>query len=102
MDGHFYIGQFFLLAYGIFYYLERKISERFADMEKKQTLVFVLIALLAMIVGNLGFYRVDYRTTVEIDASMILAIIRTLVDFGAIAVILFLQRSWQEESVKKN
>ena len=60
----------FLLAYGIFYYLERKISERFADMEKKQTLVFVLIALLAMIVGNLGFYRVDYRTTVEIDASM--------------------------------
>lgn len=91
----------FLLAYGIFYYLERKISEHFADMEKKQTLVFVLIALLAMIVGNLGFYRVDYRTTVEIDASMILAIIRTLVDFGAIAVILFLQRSWQEESVKK-
>ena len=70
MDGHFlYLVSSFLLAYGIFYYLERKISERFADMEKKQTLVFVLIALLAMIVGNLGFYRVDYRTTVEIDAS---------------------------------
>lgn len=94
------IGSFFLM-YGTFYYLERKISEHFVCMEKKQTLVFVLIALLAMVVGNLGFYRVNYRTTVEIDAGMILAIIRTLVDFGAIAVILFLQRSWQEENVKK-
>ena len=94
------IGSFGIM-YGIFYHLERKISEHFVCLEKKQILVFVLVALLAMIVGNLGFYRLDYETAVEIDAGMILAIIRTLVDFGAIAVILFLQRSWQEESVKK-
>ena len=91
----------FGIMYGLFYYLERKISERFGAMEKKQTLIFVLVALLEMVVGNLGFYRVNYRTAVEIDAGMILSIIRTLVDFGAIAVILFLQRSWQEECVKK-
>lgn len=87
--------------YGLFYYLERRISEYFTRMERRQTMIFVLVALLAMIVGNLGFYRVNYRTTVEIDAGMILAVVRTLVDFGAIAVILFLQRSWQEENVKK-
>lgn len=87
--------------YGLFYYLEQRISEHFTRMERRQTLIFVLVALLAMIVGNLGFYRVNYRTTVEIDAGMILAVVRTLVDFGAIAVILFLQRSWQEENVKK-
>lgn len=91
----------FAVMYGAFYYQERKISEHFVCMEKKQTLTLVMVALLAMIVGNLGFYSVDYQTTVEIDVGMILSIIRTLVDFGAITVILFLQRSWQEESVKK-
>ena len=52
--------------YGLFYYLERRISEYFTRMERRQTMIFVLVALLAMIVGNLGFYRVNYRTTVEI------------------------------------
>lgn len=81
-----------------FYYIEKKMISGLCNMNWKQAALFILMAVLTLIISNIGFLLPWAYSGEEIKGT--LSVVRGLVDFAAVAIIFLLQRGYQEESIK--
>ena len=76
--------------------LERRICGGLIRMDHRVALAFLLMALTAMVMSNVGFFQVDYVG--QEDLSGTLSAIRSLIDFAVIACMMLIQSYLREKT----
>ena len=77
---------------------EKKIYDGPVRMERMQSVLLWILALLAMVISNVGFQKMMWED--QADLRTTLSSIRSLVDFGALASMYLIQRVYWEHAMQ--
>lgn len=77
---------------------EKKIYDGPVRMEPMQSVLLWILALLAMVISNVGFQKMVWRGQADLQTT--LSSIRSLVDFGALASMYLIQRVYWEHAMQ--
>lgn len=77
---------------------EKKIYDGPVRMERMQSMLLWILALLAMVISNVGFQKMVWED--QADLRTTLSSIRSLVDFGALASMYLIQRVYWEHAMQ--